>query len=301
MRLVDASGVNLVTYDGLGSGVGEASALVAELLELAGVPTSRFRYQFHAPTEADHRSDPTHAHELHRSTIAALNAPDHLLASTIFPRVFAPSRHRIGVWHWEVDTLPLPHRLAGAVTDEIWTTSAYQRDILRAAYHKPVAVLPLPVRTAPCDPNLVAEVRRRVTSNPDTLIYAFQFDWTSGRHRKNPEGVLDAFTRAFPVPSDSAVLLIKTINGSKHPDALAGSGAVPGEGRCRHHRRVLATGPERCVLRRHRLLRVPSPSRGLRPDHRQGNGGREGSDRDGLLRQPRLHAARHQPAGAGHA
>ena len=108
MRSSRANGVNLVTYDGLGSGVGEASALVADLLELAGVPTSRFQYRFHAPTEADHTYDPTQVGELHRSTIAALNAPDHLLASTIFPRVFAPSRHRIGVWHWEVDALPLP-------------------------------------------------------------------------------------------------------------------------------------------------------------------------------------------------
>jgi glycosyltransferase involved in cell wall biosynthesis len=114
------------------------------------------------------------------------------------------------------------------VTDEIWTTSAYQRDILRAAYRKPVAVLPLPVHTTPSDPKLVEEVRRRVTSNPDAVIYAFQFDWTSGRHRKNPEAVVEAYQRAFPVASGSSVLLVKTINGSKHPSALAEL-----EGRCR--------------------------------------------------------------------
>ena len=124
-RRTDVSGVNLITYGALSNGVGEASRLVAVLLEAAGVTTESYAH--------DLSIVPTRAHpRIFGTTVAALNATDHLIASAVLPRLFSPTRHRIGVWHWEVDAAPLKYRLARAVTDEIWTTSVHQQELMGA-------------------------------------------------------------------------------------------------------------------------------------------------------------------------
>lgn len=205
-------GVNLITYGRLANGVGEASRLVAELLDRAGVATEVYSHDLEtAPGE-------THA-RLFGTTIAALNATDHLIAAAVLPRLFLPTRHRIGVWHWEVDAAPLKYRLARPWADEIWTTSAYQQHLMAVIYERPVHVLPLPVELAPRDEALVETARLRMGAG-DRFVFSFQFDWNSSRRRKNPDGVIDAYLRAFPDPDSGTFLFIKTINGGQHPEAL---------------------------------------------------------------------------------
>lgn len=206
------SGVNLITYGALSNGVGEASRLVAVLLQEAGVSSETYAHDL---SVAPARRHP----RLFDTTIAALNATDHLIAAAVFPRLFSPRRHRIGVWHWEVDAAPLKYRLAGAVTDEIWTTSAYQQELMGAIYRRPVHVLPLPVPSDEPDAAMVVAVRERIGAR-DRFVFGFQFDWNSSRRRKNPDGVLQAYLRAFPEQAGGTLLFIKTINGEQHPDAV---------------------------------------------------------------------------------
>ena len=220
LQTEDRPGINLVAYGTLASGVGEASGIVAQLTEAASIPTSHFRYDVYDAAPTGGASPPPVGQAAYPLTLSALNAPDHLVASTIFPRIYSPRRHRIGVWHWEVDSFPLLHRLAGLVVDEVWTTSVYQQEHMARQYGVPVFVLPLPVVLAPPDQAFVTQIRSLVP-NPSSAIFAFQFDWNSSRRRKNPDGVVEAYLRAFPIPSPGTSLLIKTVNGSQHAGDLA--------------------------------------------------------------------------------
>jgi glycosyltransferase involved in cell wall biosynthesis len=60
----------------------------------------------------------------------------------------------------------------------------------------------------------------------DRFVFGFQFDWNSSRRRKNPDGVLGAYLRAFPNPDSGTLLLIKTINGEQHPESVRQFAAV---------------------------------------------------------------------------
>ncbi len=288
-RRTQELGVNLITYGALSNGVGEASRLVATLLDAAGVTSESYAH--------DLSLVPTRSHpRIFGTTIAALNATDHLIASVVLPRLFAPTRHRIGVWHWEVDVAPLKYRLARAVTDEIWTTSAYQQELMATIYRRPVHVLPLPVPLDDPDPSTIASVREMIGAR-DRFVFGFQFDWNSSRRRKNPDGVLEAYLRAFPNPDSGTLLLIKTINGGQHPDSVR-QFAASADGRPDV---VIVddfwpTGLNAALS--HAIDSYVSLHRaeGFGLTIAKGDGRRQARDRNGVLREPRLHASGDEPA-----
>lgn len=214
IRRTDGAGVNLVTFGALANGVGEASRVVGSLLAKTELPVVDYSYDVLSNERAASR--PGKMAPLFPMTVSALNASDHLAAAGVFSRLFAPNRHRIGVWHWEVDVFPLLHRLARVVTDEIWTTSQYQQELMAAQFGVPVHVLPLPVPLSSLDSGLVGQVRA-LLPQPESFLIAFQFDWNSSRQRKNPEAAVGAFLRAFPVPKPDVTLVLKSINGDRHP------------------------------------------------------------------------------------
>ena len=53
----------------------------------------------------------------------------------------------------------------------------------------------------------------------DAFTFLFSYDFHSVVERKNPRGVIDAYTRAFG-PDDGATLMLKSINGHAHPNEL---------------------------------------------------------------------------------
>lgn len=226
IRRTDSAGVNLVTFGALANGVGEASRVVGSLLAKTELPVVDYSYDVLSDERAASR--PGKTGPLFPMTISALNASDHLAAAGVFSRLYAPSRHRIGVWHWEVDVFPLLHRMARVVTDEIWTTSQYQQELMAAQYKMPVHVLPLPVSLSPVDSDLVRQLRARLP-HPEAFLIAFQFDWNSSRQRKNPEAAVKAFLRAFPVPKPEVALVMKSINGDRHPQDVAALRALCGD------------------------------------------------------------------------
>ena len=74
---------------------------------------------------------------------------------------------------------------------------------------KPVLTFPLPVLVPP-PPSLA---RADLGLPEDAFFFLFVFDFFSTLQRKNPLGLIDAFTRAFPEPG-RALLYLKSINGS---------------------------------------------------------------------------------------
>ncbi|HEY3695506.1 glycosyltransferase [Phenylobacterium sp.] len=119
---------------------------------------------------------------------------------------------RYGAWAWELPRAPAAWLRDAALLDEVWVPSRYTAEALAGAA-APVRVTPHPV--APGDYAGVA---------PAPRAHAFQavalFDFNSSMARKNPQGAIAAFARAF-ADDANARLTVKTQNGACFPDLLA--------------------------------------------------------------------------------
>jgi len=124
----------------------------------------------------------------------------------------ARDRHTIGVWGWEVDVVPERWDRAFDLVDEVWVYSRYVAENLARAADVPVVVVPLPV-AAP-DPGGA----RVPLALGDGFVFLFAFDFFSTVERKNPAGLVEAFTRAF-APGEGPRLVLKTINAEFRPEA----------------------------------------------------------------------------------
>ena len=76
----------------------------------------------------------------------------------------------------------------------------------------PVVVVPLPVEAPDAGGATVP------FALPDGFVFLFAFDFFSTLERKNPLGLVEAFTRAF-APGEGPVLVLKTINARHRPEA----------------------------------------------------------------------------------
>lgn len=206
-------GVNLYGYLRAESGVGEHARTLLRVLDLAGIPAVPIDF----PETRSRRDQPlpfgTASAGPFRVHLICVNADQ---TPHFFARGPAPlTGYRIGYWHWEVEEFPDGMAESSRFLDEIWTASRHSAEAIRRKVACPVQVLPPAV--APPDPEPVPEAFR--FPGPGPLILSC-FDFDSVVARKNPEGSLEAFVRAFPEPGQ-ARLLVKSINGHHHPTELA--------------------------------------------------------------------------------
>jgi hypothetical protein len=120
-------------------------------------------------------------------------------------------RYNIGLWPWELPDWPENCRHAYACVDEIWGISQYTAHAHRFAAPRPVIPMGLPVALGP-----VGTQSRTDFGLPDNAyLYYFAFDINSSAARKNPEGLITAFQKAFPSGGPENVGLVLKIS---HPE-----------------------------------------------------------------------------------
>jgi glycosyltransferase involved in cell wall biosynthesis len=207
--------VNVVGFFRAEFGQGEAARRIVAALERAGLPFSTITYD-RVPHRQAHPFDERAGEPVYPANILCLNA-EHLLQFVQGDgRELLRGRYSTGVWFWETDRLPRQLRPALDFVDEVWVASDFVRDAIAAETPKPVLTLPLPV-LVPAPPT----VTRSDLGWPDeATVFLFVFDFFSTLERKNPLGLIEAFTRAFPEPV-GALLYLKSINGDRAPDELA--------------------------------------------------------------------------------
>ncbi len=207
-------GVNVAGYLRSGLGVGEAARLYVAALETAGVPVRTEVVDPGLPhpkrTAFDDRR-PAVEYPFNLVCVNAFELPG--FARHVGAQFFEDKR-TIGVWAWEASTLPPGWDAAFALVDEIWTNSEYVTSVLAPASPVPVVTLPQPVLApAAAEGALPIELG-------DAFTFLFTFDFFSTARRKNPVGLVEAYTRAFE-PGDGAQLVIKSFNGDAKPESLA--------------------------------------------------------------------------------
>ncbi len=213
----ESPAVRVTGYLGHTLGLGSAARGYVKALAAAEVPVSTVSVPLHHLVRPEQLSDEYGAHlfeELihdgrHGFDLVAVNADElpgfvERLGEDYF------EGPRIGIWGWETNSIPPRWQRAFALLDEIWVYSRFMAENIGAVAPVPVIALPPPVE-APTEP--AAPLRLGV---PEGFLFLFVFDYLSTVERKNPVGLIEAFTRAFE-PGEGPQLLIKTINAPLRP------------------------------------------------------------------------------------
>ena len=217
-------GVNAVGYLRGGLGLGQAARLYVQALDAAGVPvrTTTVGVDLPAVVGTDGRRPQIKTMDfadLHVEgelpfNLVCVNAPELPPLYAELGAEFFEDRYTIGVWAWEVDVVPPSWDVAFGLVDEIWVYSRYVQEILSKVAPVPVVRVPLPI-VAPPPGEAIAGLHL-----PEGFAFLFLFDFYSTLARKNPLGLVDAFTRAF-APGEGPQLVLKSHNGDFKPERLA--------------------------------------------------------------------------------
>jgi len=154
---------------------------------------------------------------VHEITLLCANPPEYqAFGESRMVRAFRGGRYRIGSWWWELPDLPDAWREAFAVLDELWVGSRFIYDAVARVSPVPVTYVPPVVEPPQVPPADLAEFG--VPAGEMTVLV--MFDYRSVWQRKNPDGALEAFRRAFHA-GERVRLVLKTINGEDYPEAVA--------------------------------------------------------------------------------
>jgi glycosyltransferase involved in cell wall biosynthesis len=175
------------------SGLGISARLCLDALRAAGVPaaacdvTQALRQTASLPMPAADPDPPAGQGTL----ILHVNAPLMGMALLALGRRRVAGRRVIGYWAWELPDVPAEWRLGVKLVHEIWVPSAFTAAaIAPIAGRRPVHVVPHPVALAPVRPRAP-----RPPGAPFTVLAVL--DAASSLARKNPEGMIAAFRKAF--------------------------------------------------------------------------------------------------------
>lgn len=208
--------VSLIGLFSLQIGLSQTVRLLADSLQAAGIDVRRLDCSEILATD-----------ETSRSRTALEVAPDGTLVFCVNPpelyklfRHYGPDicagKRLVGYWWWELDRLPADWRRWAACMHEIWVSSEFLHEVFsRELPGKIVRLVPLPI-AAPAPSPLT---RADFDLPADRFIVLAAFDLQSGRVRKNPEGAIVAFRRAFPDPDAAHLVLKVTGSGSAPQDA----------------------------------------------------------------------------------
>jgi len=203
-----AEGIHIAGYFRAELGIGEAARLLTSAIDAAGIPYSTTTYDATLNRQTHRfngRAQGPSGYDINVVCVNADSAPR--FARDIGPGFFA-GRHTAGYWFWEIEEFPPSMYPAFDVVDEVWTATDFVAAAVRAAGRKPVFTVPVPVPVLRYPP----AITRDRLGLPNRFTFLLMFDFLSVMERKNPLGLITAFTQAFS-PDEGPVLLIKTING----------------------------------------------------------------------------------------
>ena len=213
-----APGIDFVGFAFAEFGLGENLRAFAHACADAGIPFSVKDVDQRLNTrQTDLSVKPYLVDELrHRCALFCVNPDLMYSAQPLLEASSSAGGYKIGYWYWELDRLPTIWIDALARLDEVWVATEFVAAAIRAATTMPVIKIAPPIAVS-----LSRHYGRSDFSLPeDRFLFLFSFDFNSYPKRKNPEGAVTAFKRAFPGRSDVG-LVLKCINGKHHPERLA--------------------------------------------------------------------------------
>ena len=205
----DPEGINVLGYLDFDQSQGHIARELVAALAVAGVGVSPLN---HNRSLGARRSDvPAVPREARFATnIVVVNADQFEFVVADHGPTLLDGRYTIGYWFWELEHIPATMMPAIDHVQEIWTGSQFVADAFSRVTDKPVRCVPLPV----AQPQPSQRTRASFGLPDNRFVFLATFDQFSVPERKNPFGVIEAFTRAF-ADGEGPLLWIKTLNGDK--------------------------------------------------------------------------------------
>lgn len=145
----------------------------------------------------------------YRTNVFHINADEMVNAQTHLGKAILANRYNVGYWAWELSQFPREWHSALELVDEVWAPSRFIEQSIAGATSSPVIRMPLAVEF----PEPHGMTRESFGLPSDRFLFLFFFDFTSYVQRKNPEGAIRAFLRAFPDADDTRVGIVIKMNG----------------------------------------------------------------------------------------
>ncbi|WP_166654126.1 glycosyltransferase [Tahibacter aquaticus] len=215
---IKPTGINLVGYAHGEFGVAEVLRRYAHALHGGGVPFVVRNFDTGVASRQSDRSMQRFLSDECRYAVNlfCINADQMPIAREQLGDAVFAGRYNIACWFWELEKFPAEWHGAIDLVDEIWVSSPFVRDAIAACTAKPVHIVPVALGV-----NLPQRYSRSEFRLPEAVFLClFSFDFNSFAVRKNAEGVIAAFRRAFADGRRDVRLVIKTTNGERRPDAL---------------------------------------------------------------------------------
>jgi glycosyltransferase involved in cell wall biosynthesis len=222
----EAPAVAVVGYLRGNLGLGEAARGYVRAMQAAGVPVATHTVLADPPVDERERAamrrpetrafDDLQLEDGRRPDVNLLCVNADQLPALVaeLGSTAATGRYTIGQWAWETDAIPDRWSAAFNLVDEIWVYSRYVAENVSRASPVPVVVVPLPVEAPPAPGRSTLPVPLA----EEDFAFLFAFDYFSTLERKNPVGLVEAFTRAF-APGEGPKLVLKTIHAGFRPEA----------------------------------------------------------------------------------
>ena len=209
-RIKQPFGVNEYGFFRAKIGLAQGTKLYAKALMEAGIPCAFIDTDIVEPRD-DHSFDPL----LKRRGKYALNLihvnPDQLeRVCSDYPHRMFDNHYNIGVWLWELETIPDAWTDKFRYVDEIWAPSRFILEAIRKETDKPVTFIPYGIETPKDD-----WTRKDFGLPEDAFLALAMYDSRSYAARKNPEGAIAAFKQAFVDVRERTVLVLKVANGKE--------------------------------------------------------------------------------------
>jgi glycosyltransferase involved in cell wall biosynthesis len=213
--------VTLIGFFRTHLGIAQAARMLADALRASKVDIRLFDCAELVPHEKTEAATDATVIPANGTLVFCVNPPELYNLFRHFGPDICAGKRLIGYWWWELDRLPADWRRWAAAMHEIWVSSAFLHEVFsRELPDKIIRLVPLPIAApAPSD-----KTRADFALPDDRFTVLIAFDLQSGWTRKNPEGAIEAFRRAFPDPapgSNGAHLVLKVTGAGRVPQDAA--------------------------------------------------------------------------------
>ena len=208
-------GVNLYGFFKAENGLAQGVKMYACALQKAGIPHVLLNTDFldWLPQNDTTFDDQLKKHNEYAINVVHINPDQWQEAVGMFPRKQFDGHYNIGVFLWELETIPDHWLPILEYVNEVWTPSEFVAKAIRKETKKPVTVIPYGIST-PYDEKVT---RTSFGIEEEDFTVLMMYDSNSYASRKNPGAALRAFREAFGEHPEHIKLIIK-INHPKEED-----------------------------------------------------------------------------------
>ncbi|MEM3846553.1 MAG: glycosyltransferase [Candidatus Parvarchaeota archaeon] len=214
-------GVNLIGYFKNIFGVAETIRSLFYSIRETGLPFTLYNI-----SSNDHKYLPEEEIEefskwftdknIYKINIININADTIPKIYNYYQNVFK-NKYNIGIWAWELQDY-FPFARSFDYVDEVWYYSDFACSEYRKHTSKPVNKIIYPFRPMWKYVIPKEEMRRRFRIPQDYFVFFFAFDFHSSFERKNPDGIIKAYLKAFNTGKENTILVIKTLHKEFYPE-----------------------------------------------------------------------------------